>query len=372
MATSEKVYFPSVRIKGFKAIDDLNLNSLARINLIAGDNNVGKSTLLEALYILAMEGSINVMVKVACDRMGYSEQVNLEQNEKIRQLLLLSFFKDWKFDLGKSISLQQGSDNELELRLGYACEEEVKEGNGKHFISIRYIVNRQELIESRGEIKKGICKLKGAFEEFCPLEGRWYHFRPGKNHNEVQFIHTSLFSKKLNAFLWNNISLTGLEKYVIEALRIIEPKVENLAFLEETVSLGDSGQQERNPYLTLKDREGRFPLNVMGDGMNRILSLVLGIVNSANGICLIDEVENGIYYRRQPELWKMIGMLAEQLNVQVFVTTHSLDCVRSFADMARGKDAQLIRLEKRAKGITAVCYSAEELQAAISNDIELR
>ena len=49
MATSEKVYFPSVRIKGFKAIDDLNLNSLARINLIAGDNNVGKSTLINRI-----------------------------------------------------------------------------------------------------------------------------------------------------------------------------------------------------------------------------------------------------------------------------------------------------------------------------------
>ena len=103
-----------------------------------------------------------------------------------------------------------------------------------------------------------------------------------------------------------------------------------------------------------------------------ILSLVLGIVNSANGGCLIDEIENGIYYRWQSELWKMSGMLAEQLNVQVFAMTHSLDCIRSFADVLGKQDALLIRLEKRAKGLTAVCYSGEELRTAMDNDIELR
>ena len=125
MATSEKVYFPSVRIKRFKAIDDLNLNSLARINLIAGDNNVGKSTLLEGLYIFAMEGDMDVMAQVACERMGYPLEVDV-RDEKIRQSLMFSFFPNWKFELGKSIFFQTVQGKALELRAVYAYRTDIE------------------------------------------------------------------------------------------------------------------------------------------------------------------------------------------------------------------------------------------------------
>ena len=235
-----------------------------------------------------------------------------------------------------------------------------------------YVKNKSELGGRVENVRRGIYRTNGSQNGFYPLESVLSYVELEERQENVQFIHTSSFSKESNARLWNHIALTDLEKYVIEALRLVEPDVVNMAFIEEVVSIDYEKQRVRVPYVTLKNRDGRFPLNVMGDGMNRILSLVLGVVNSADGVCLIDEVENGIYYRRQPELWKMIGMLAERLNVQVFATTHSLDCIRSFADMASGKNAQLIRLEKRTKGMTAVCYSAEELQAAMSNDIELR
>lgn len=370
MAISQVTYFPTIRIKGFKSIDDLSISSLARINLIAGDNNVGKSTLLEALYVFATDGDIKVMAQIACDRMGYPWKVDLRQDEKTRQLLMLSFFKDWKFELGKLIFFQTADNRTLELRAVCAYAKEEKTESGKIYRVTNYITDENQLGEVVGEVKKGIYR-KSQIDDFYPLDGEAYYF-DDEYWDNVQFIHTSSFSKSLNVRLWNNIALTGLEKYVIEALRIIEPDVENLAFLEETFRVDYSKQQTRVPYVTLREYSGRFPLNVMGDGMNRILSLVLGIVNSANGICLIDEIENGIYYRRQPELWKMIGMLAEQLNVQVFVTTHSLDCIRSFADMAEKQDAQLIRLERRTKGIKAVCYSGEELRVAMNNDMELR
>ena len=372
MVISEKNYFPSVRIKGFKAIDDLALDSLGRINLIAGDNNVGKSTLLEALYVLATEGDMEVMTHIACDRMNYPWDVDVVRDENARQSLLLSFFRDWKFELGAVVSFQTAEGETLELKPVYAYTEIVREEDGKTYSRQKYVENEGQMADvATKEVRRGILRQKGWHEEFYPLDGPAYYFND-EIRTDVQFIHTSFFSKDLNVRLWNAIALTGLEKYVIEALRIIEPDVENLAFLEETIRVNFSKQEVRVPYITLKGRSGRFPLNVMGDGMNRILSLVLGMVNSADGVCLIDEVENGIYYRRQPELWKMIEMLAERLNVQVFATTHSLDCIRSFADMARGKDAQLIRLEKRVKGMVAVCYSAEELQTAMGNDIELR
>lgn len=49
----------------------------------------------------------------------------------------------------------------------------------------------------------------------------------------IQFIHTSSSNKSLNSKLWDDIALTGLEKHVVDALRIIEPDIDNLAFIED-------------------------------------------------------------------------------------------------------------------------------------------
>ena len=117
----------------------------------------------------------------------------------------------------------------------------------------------------------------------------------------VHFVHTVSSSKDMNARLWDNISLTGLEQHVVDALRIIEPQIENLAFLEEPEVSLFSGRTRRVPYVSLRNGNNRYPLSIMGDGMNHILSIILAIVNSKNGICLIDEIENGIYYRKHLE-----------------------------------------------------------------------
>ena len=137
-------------------------------------------------------------------------------------------------------------------------------------------------------------------------------------------------------------------------MRIIEPDIDNLAFIEDPYT--ESGKLIRVPYITFKNKSGRYPLSVMGDGMNRILSIILGLVNSKDGVCLIDEIENGIYYKRQPELWDMICHLVKELNIQLFATTHSLDCIRNFSASATD-NSQFIRLEKRKTGIKAVCYN---------------
>ena len=41
-----------ISIKNFKGFTDLNINGLSRLTLIAGKNNVGKTNILEALYML--------------------------------------------------------------------------------------------------------------------------------------------------------------------------------------------------------------------------------------------------------------------------------------------------------------------------------
>ena len=65
----------------------------------------------------------------------------------------------------------------------------------------------------------------------------------------------------------------------------------------------------------------------MGDGINRILTIILAMVNCENGYLLIDEFENGLHYSVQEKLWEIIFYLAKRLNIQVFATTHSNDTI---------------------------------------------
>lgn len=56
--SSKKDDMQSIIIKNYKNFEQLELDSLSKVNLIVGNNNVGKSTLLEAILLLTTEGSM--------------------------------------------------------------------------------------------------------------------------------------------------------------------------------------------------------------------------------------------------------------------------------------------------------------------------
>ena len=75
-----------------------------------------------------------------------------------------------------------------------------------------------------------------------------------------------------------------------------------------------------------------IPLDTMGEGMRRILNLAMAAVTVENGFLLIDEIETDLYYETQTDMWRLIIEIAQQLNVQVFATTHSWDCICAFQE----------------------------------------
>ncbi len=90
---------------------------------------------------------------------------------------------------------------------------------------------------------------------------------------------------------------------------------------------------------------------------------------------LIDEIENGIHYSVQPELWQLIFQLARRLNVQVFATTHSWDCIKGFqraAEKEKQEEGMLIRLGRRKGEAAVTLFDEEELGIATRQQIEVR
>ena len=112
------------------------------------------------------------------------------------------------------------------------------------------------------------------------------------------------------------------------------------------------------------------------DGINRILTIILSLVNSENGYFLIDEIENGLHHSVQEKLWEIIFNLSEKLNIQVFATTHSEDTIKSFENIINSSsnkiEGKLIRLENKNNSIRQIEFDANELKIATDNDIEIR
>ena len=113
--------------------------------------------------------------------------------------------------------------------------------------------------------------------------------------------------------------------------------------------------------------------------MSRILQLILSVFPAKDGVLLIDEFENGLHFSVQEEVWRIIFELAKKLNIQVFATTHSWDCIESFTNVAveNSEDGVLLKVSKSKLTsdngkIIATVYDEEALKTVTASALEVR
>ena len=189
-----------------------------------------------------------------------------------------------------------------------------------------------------------------------------------------QMMQSSLFFSNYQVNLdkvlsiWNEIELTPKEDIVIEALRIILPSVDRIGF---SISKGVN-----NIKLKIKGYKQPVPLSSMGYGMNRILTFAIALVSTEKGVLLIDEIETGLHYEAQLDMWRLVLKTSQDLDVQVFATTHSWDCIAAFKEALQELEdqsvAKLFRLDSKYGKLRAVEYDAEEIRIAVNQGVEVR
>lgn len=114
----------------------------------------------------------------------------------------------------------------------------------------------------------------------------------------------------------------------------------------------------------------------MGDGMRQILTLTMAAVNSENGVLLVDEIETGIHYKAQVDMWRLLMETAQELNIQIFATTHSWDCICAFQEALEEREDQsigkLFRIDNKYGKLRSVEYTPDEIAVAVRQSIEVR
>jgi AAA15 family ATPase/GTPase len=364
----------SLYIKNYRYLKEFKINSLNRINLITGKNNTGKSTILEAIAIYAAKGDVDLIYQLLEER-GENNKSN-ESNinlAKINEKIFSSMFTDRYMGFDETdailIGCMSGNEKNISLRfIKYIVKTEI-DSDGNTIKKVVHLKNKEEEIEGYYvglEIKTEQNRILLPFSEDRPHR---LGFRQITDNSNLQFIRTRNIDTSINGILFDKIALTDKEKYLIEALKIIEPLTERVAFVGETLN-------RRNAVIKLSGFQQVLPLQSMGDGINRIMTIILALLNAGNGFLLIDEFENGLHYTVQEQLWNIIFKLAPKLNTQVFVTTHSNDCIKGFGTVLNCSDnaseGKLIRLDREENNIKHVEFNAEELQVSNEQNIEIR
>ena len=343
----------SLKIKNFKNLDGLEIPHLSQINLISGQNNVGKSTLLEAIAIYTNPSQIIEILRERDEFPLYKEE---NETERINQNTnaFSSLFTNRKDEVSENNIIEiSDKENTLSIQFSYYSPK----------TDIEYI--KKVITITRQNKTVSILHLNS------PIDSLNQRLGIDNDSNIIIKLNTEPIGTEYIANFFDNIALTEKEDNVIGALQIIEPNLNKLAFIAE------SQYGFRRPIVTLKGSNQRFPLKSMGDGINHILSIILALVNCENGCLLIDEIDNGLHYSVQENLWKVIFDLAKKLNIQVFATTHSNDCINSFTEVLKEENNASIggfyRMQKRKSGkIELVEYNAEELNSVSEHNIEIR
>ncbi len=347
----------SLEVRNYRNLRHLTIEKLGRVNLLVGKNNTGKTSVLEALYLWVNNGRFDVIYEVLEGRGGTVEST-AEERYVSNKSTLASMFSDRKIASVKEhpIYVEANSNDVLSsLTLGFQEGYSGSDDLQTLAFSVKHTnLNRALLFPLHQTINPK------------DLDYRPYDW-PISTKN--QFVISSEVNQATVGKLYDEIATTDWEDEVINALKVIDKSIIKFAFR------ADSTSGKRYPVVRLKGNANPIPLRSMGDGVNRILTIILAIVNCENGYLLIDEFENGLHYSVQEKLWEIIFNLAERLNTQVFATTHSFDCVEAFSSVLNNQNTDvgtMVRLENYEGNIEATVYDADEIQATTRVHIDPR
>lgn len=372
----------SLFIDKFRLFKQLKIDGLSQVNLIVGKNNSGKSALLEAIQVLASNAAPSNLVDLVVSRQESwnRESQALEQrvsNNPLRHLFFGHEFPEIN-DNGFRIGEDEDDEQMIHVKVGAYQSERQEDGS-----IIRSPIDKVDEASDLSEVDLAlIMKSENKTRRLTDLDvdfrsprhrrrmAHWAGFDPNYPY---QVVPTGNMPANKVASLWDSTSLTNLEDDVIDCLKLIDERIEGVAFVEEAG--GQFVKDRRIPLIKLSGLNEPLPLKSMGDGMSQLFHIILSLVNTKDGILLVDEFENGIHWSVHPHLWKAVFRIAKRLNVQIFATTHSRDCVKGF-DTAWNDYPNLgsfFRLNidsYQHSGITS--YNSETLTDALEMDVEVR
>lgn len=349
-----------LEISNFKQFDNIKLKNLSRINVIGGMNNTGKSSLLEAIFTLYDRGSPDLTLK----QYAWRGLVNLSLD---RDNIWSPIFKD--YDFKKTIVIKSKDDT------GVIAEAKIDYGKNNKRIQNSYVMGSNNFSnKSKSNSQEGLLvSYKMSGKNYGDMHIVFNGQQITANYDNllpidkpVIYLSSSMKGDAaLNAEYFTQLDRIKNLEPVVEALKIIEPRLQSLSL----GAIAGSSQILADVGMRLK-----IPVSLLGEGVSKILSIILALLSNKKSIILIDEIENGIYYRTFPVIWKYILNLSKQNDNQIFVTTHSYETlvglVQSAVDL-NSEDVSYYRFD-RTDTTKSTQYNLKELITSLESNWEVR
>ena len=310
----------SLTIQDFRGIHALSIPTLNRINLIVGDNNCGKTSVLEAILLLRNPSDLANLYRVAKlrDAAVFSSGITLFEN-------FTYLFPHAEEQLAISVSAKcDGAPVECSVK-----------GEKKQILIDASEIRRYSLIshnklpsshdsEMEAEAFSGTVfyKQEGVSGEL-PLDLNTYSKATGTPVTRKKAINISYVSpfEHLRGNIVNRIIKEDTYKEIcIAALQLFDPEITDILLLKSS--------EGNRPIEYLKHSQlGLMPISTYGDGIKKVLVLANAIASSAGGVLLIDEVETAIHKKYYDDIFNFLVKASRAFSVQMFITTHSIEAI---------------------------------------------
>ena len=336
---SKVTHFDSISIQKYKIFKDFHIDNLNRINIFAGFNNTGKTTLLEAIYLLTKQNNIG----------AFFELIKLKNKlDKLSSYYLNTYLRE-------EIEVS-GTFNSLATKVNIHKLKTVDIDKKDDHIASYEVISCTD-----GEELNNIVHT---FES-NPLQ-RFY--------DKVEILCNSIFK---SPYFYNQNELINTHSKNVE-LKVFHLVV---AFIQEhidrniqSIELTDDHDIKRFLVDSEVFPEKSVDITSYGEGLQRVFEIALSFAYCKNGVLLIDELETAIHYSLLVDFTKFVQKLAVEFNVQLFITSHSKECIDAFVNNEFNNDeVSAYFLKNTDNTIKATSVSGEKLKNYIDTvDFDLR
>ncbi len=367
--------YKTFRVKNFRCFKDLQINDLGRVNLIAGKNNTGKTALLEAMYLHSGNRNVKTLLR--------TEQITYYRSARESYPMPRDLEEDAPSIVSWSdIFFNMESDTCIELSADVCSQQLSLFDSEPSKLSIAEIPpDSQRFDDTLKEFRIDYPQSNEEFEllVFEPSSGRPTfallvngRVRTTRQTNIVMQSRFSYPREKTSSNVdskrFSRMRVENDTSKLIEALKVFEDRLSALEFLN------DGTEWRMYAEIGLPKPTS---MASMGDGINRLVSLLLEMSDVPHGVIFIDEIENGIHYSVQKDVWDAISLFAREMDIQVFATTHSYEMIEAAHDAFKDDDPYEFRFHRLYRDATtgnieARTYNEFSIDAAISRDREVR
>lgn len=316
------IHIESIHIGHFRGIHNLAVENLNHINIIAGDNNSGKTSVLEAMLLLRSPNDFTNILRLARMRDTtaffsgtpvYESFINLfPQDTSKKEIALGAICKGESVGyrlLGEQKKIMMDPEDVMK-KLYPAKRSRMMRDIDKDLVEVEAFSG--ELIYKISGHKK---RLDVEIDAYASTSGREI-----KKNSFLNIIYLSP-TDHVRGFVFDRILRNdGYKEICLKILQLFDSEIVDLLILKNEEN-GRSTEYIKHTKL------GNMPISTYGDGIKKVLSLANAIAQAAGGVLLIDEVETAIHSKYYDDIFKFLVKASMQFDVQVFVTTHSIEAI---------------------------------------------